>query len=175
VWQDLCDEIAFDFCGQLICESLVPQRPSSNDTGSSDSSSDSSAYHWHSSERGKSQWFCELCRSFQPEPPRYQRTEHLKLCFDCRIGSFLVEIKLSTHEVVKRAYRGHVDDHHANQVIFCQSHADDDYDDDNYVYDSDDDDDDDDDSDDDDDGIHRKHPDCGSTVSDPSHSVTNSR
>jgi hypothetical protein len=155
-----------------------PQRPSSNDTDTSDSSS---AYHWHSSEREKSQSFCELCRSFQPERFWYERKERLKLCFNCRIGSFLVKINLSTNEVVKRAYRCHVDEHHANQVIRFQSHADGDYDDDDYSYDGDDDDDDDDDSDvdhnsdDDDDGIQRKHPDCGSKVSDPSHSVTNSR
>ena len=174
VWQDLCDEIAFDFSGERICESLVPKRPSSDDNDSSDSSS---AYHWHSSKKEKCQWFCELCRSFQPERRRYQRKEELKLCFTCRIGSFLVKIKLSTNEVVKRAYRCHVDEHHANQVIRCQKHADGDFDDDDYSYDDDDDDDSDvdDNSDDDDDGIQRKHPDCGSKVSDPSHSVTNSR
>ena len=176
VWQDLCDEIAFDVSGDMS-EPLVPKLSSPNDTNSSDSNSD-----WYcsaSTNRGKFKWFCELCLSFQPKRRSNPYAafqpgpEQTKLCLNCQIGSFLVKINLSTNEVVKRAYRCHVDEQHVDQVIRCQSHADDDDDDDDYSYDDDDDESDDhDDSDDDDDdeGIRRHRPDCGSKVSDSSHS-----
>ena len=178
VWQDLCDEIAFDVSGDMS-EPLVPKLSSPNDTNSSDSNSD-----WYcsaSTNRGKFKWFCELCLSFQPKrrsnPYAAFQPEQTKLCLNCQIGSFLVKINLSANEVVQRAYRCHVDEQHVDQVIRCQSHADDDDDDDDYSYDDDDDSDSDSDSDDDDDvdGIRRHRPDCGSKVSDSSHSCPLSR
>jgi hypothetical protein len=170
--QDLCDEIGFDV-RNAMSEPLVHNLPSPNYTDS-DSNSDC----WYRSARKKTKkfkWFCELCLSFQPKrrPSPYAAfqtgPEQTKPCLNCRIGSFLVKIDLSANQVVTRAYRCHVDEQHADQVIRCQSHDDDDDDDDNYSYDDDDSDSDSDD-DDDYDGIRRPRPDCGSKVSNSSHS-----
>lgn len=166
--QDLCDEIAFDV-NEAMSEPLVLKLPSPD---SSDSDSNSDFLSWLRSARTKTRkfkWFCELCLSFQPKcsSSPYHLPEQTKPCLNCRIGSFLVLIDLSANEAVTRAYRCHVDGQHADEVIGCQSHADDDDDDDNYSYDDDDSDSDSDD-DDDYDGIHRPRPDCGSKVSDSS-------
>jgi hypothetical protein len=168
--QDLCHEIAFDVNADMS-EPLVLKLPSSDSTDS-----DSNSDRWYRSARTKTRkfkWFCELCLSFQPKrrPSPYAffqpGPEQTKSCLNCQIGSFLVKIDLSANEAVTRAYRCHVDGQHSEQVIRCQSHADDDDDDDNYSYDDDDSDSDSDD-DDDYDGIHRPRPDCGSKVSDSS-------
>ena len=173
VRQDLCHEIAFDVSADMS-EPLVLKLPSP-DSSDSDSSSDFLSWlHRARTKPRKFKWFCELCLSFLPKcrsTPYYAfqpGPEQTKSCLNCQIGSFVVLIDLSANEAVTRAYRCHVDEQHADQVIRCQSHADDDDDDDNYSYDDDDSDSDSDD-DDDYDGIHRPRPDCGSKVSDSSH------
>ena len=104
VWQDLCDEIAFDV-SEDMSESLVHKLSMPNDSNSSDSNSSDSNSDWYcsaSTKRGKFEWFCELCLSFQPKRRSYDSSYESEpveknVCLNCGIGTFLVEVNISVN------------------------------------------------------------------------------